>query len=191
MIIKAIRELPQRMMAQLRARLHRESARERESAKGTGLLRLHEYQHKVLIDIFRTSIAGFFAFALILLSFTLHTLVDPHAPRWIAYLMGALGVLLAAGLIRTVKEFRIYRSNYDEITLQLKAKLLQQASRQGPSAGTGVKARGGEPRLLATLKPREYKGWDAKTCRGCGRAVELMATVCPSCGQDQDDLLAN
>lgn len=191
MNIKVIRVLPQRVFAQIRARFRPEAARERDAAKGTGLLRLHEYQHKVLVDIFRTSIAGFFAFALILLSFTLHTLVDPHGPRWIAYLMGALGVLLAAGLIRTVKEFRIYRSNYEEITLQLKAKLLQQASRQGVSAGSGAKARATEPRLLATLRPREYKGWDAKTCRGCGRTVELMATVCPSCGQDQDDLLAN
>ncbi len=190
MIIKAIRELPHRMIAHIRARLRPESGQESQAPKGTGLLRLHEYQHKVLVDIFRTSIAGFFAFALILLSFTLHTLVDAHAPRWIAYLMGALGVLLAVGLIRTVQEFRVYRANYEEITLQLKAKLLQQASRQGAAAG-GAKARGGEPRLLATLKPREYKGWDAKTCRGCGRAVELMASVCPSCGQDQDDLLAN
>jgi hypothetical protein len=189
MIIKAIRELPQRMIAHIRARLRPDSSHESQAPKGTGLLRLHEYQHKVLVDIFRTSIAGFFAFALILISFTLHTLVDTHAPRWIAYLMGALGVLLAIGLIRTVQEFKVYRSNYEEITLQLKAKLMQQAARQG--APGGAKARLGEPRLLATLKPKEYKGWDAKTCRGCGRAVELMAAVCPSCGQDQDDLLAN
>jgi hypothetical protein len=191
MIIKAIRELPHRMFAQLRARLRPDAAVERNAAKGTGLLRLHEYQHKVLVDIFRTSIAGFFAFALILLSFTLHTLVDPSAPQWIGYLMGALGVLLVVGLIRTVKEFKIYRSNYEEITAQLKAKLQQQATRQGVSQGAGAKARGSEPRLLATLKPKEYKGWDAKVCPGCGRAVELLTTVCSSCGHGQDDLLAN
>jgi hypothetical protein len=192
MNIKVIRELPQRMFAQIRARLRPDAARQRDAVKGTGLLRLHEYQHKVLVDIFRTSIAGFFAFALILLSFTLHTLVDPHAPRWIAYLMGALGVLLAVGLLRTVQEFKVYRANYEEITLQLRAKLLQQASRQGSTPPVaGAKARSSEPRLLATLKPKEHKGWDAKTCRGCGRAIELMASICPSCGQDQDTLLAN
>ena len=191
MNLKVIRELPQRMFSQIRARLRPEGGSDSKTAKGTGLLRLHEYQHKVLVDIFRTSIAGFFAFALILFSFTLHTLVDPHAPRWIAYLMGALGVLLILGLVRTVREFRVYRSNYEEITLQLKAKLLQQSARQGQSQGVGQKARSTEPRLLATLKPKEYRGWDAKTCQGCGRPVELLASVCPSCGQDQDDLLAN
>jgi hypothetical protein len=190
MNLKTIRVLPQRMISHIRARLRPEGMSDSKTAKGTGLLRLHEYQHKVLVDIFRTSIAGFFAFALILLSFTLHTLIDPHAPRWIAYLMGVLGVLLLLGLLRTVKEFRVYRANYEEITLQLKAKLMQQAARQG-SSSQGGKMRGGEPRLLATLKPKEYRGWDAKTCKGCGRAVELLASACPSCGQDQDDLLAN
>lgn len=191
MILKSIVVLPQRVFAQLRARIRRDRGIETQAGKGNGLLRLHEYQHKVLVDIFRTSIAGFFAFALILLSFTLHTLVDPHAPRWIAYLMGALGVLLAVGLFRTVKEFKVYRANYEEVTLQLKAKLVQQASRQGAQQGSGAKARSGEPRLLATLKPKEHKGWDAKVCSDCGRTVEMLASVCPSCGHDQDDLLAN
>jgi hypothetical protein len=189
--LKVIRDLPLRVFSQIRARLRPDTLSDAKTAKGTGLLRLHEYQHKVLVDIFRTSIAGFFAFALILFSFTLHTLVDSHAPRWIAYLMGALGVLLILGLVRTVKEFRVYRANYEEITAQLKAKLLQQASRQGAAASQAAKSRGAEPRLLATLRPKEYRGWDAKTCRGCGRPVELLAAVCPSCGQDQDDLLAN
>lgn len=191
MNLKVIRELPQRVMSQIRARLRPDFHSASGSVKGSGLLRLHEYQHKVLVDIFRTSIAGFFAFALILLAFTLHTLIDSQAPRWIAYLMGALSVLLILGLARTVKEFRVYRANYEEITLQLKAKLMQQAARLGAAEGQGVKSRGTEPRLLATLKPKEYRGWDAKVCKGCGRPVELLAPVCPSCGHDQDDLLAN
>jgi hypothetical protein len=198
MNLKVIRELPHRVMSlphrvmsQIRARLHPDSPSDSKAVKGTGLLRLHEYQHKVLVDIFHTSIAGFFAFALILLAFTLHTLIDSHSPRWIAYLMGALSVLLILGLARTVKEFRIYRANYEEITLQLKAKLMQQAARQGAAEGQGAKIRGAEPRLLATLKPKEYRGWDAKTCKGCGRPIELLASVCPSCGQDQENLLAN
>jgi hypothetical protein len=198
MILKTIRDfplrmiaLPQRMFAQIRARLRRDARADAQEAKGTGLLRLHEYQHKVLVDVFRTSIAGFFAFALILLAFTLHTLVDANAPRWIAYLMGVLGVVLLGGLTRTVREFRTYRANYEEITLQLKAKLLQQASRQGTSGAGSPKVRSGEPRLLSALKPKEYKGWDAKTCKNCGRTVELLASACPSCGQDQDNLLAN
>lgn len=189
--LKVIRVLPQRVISQIRARLRPDIRSASGSAKGSGLLRLHEYQHKVLVDIFRTSIAGFFAFALILLAFTLHTLIDSHAPRWIAYLMGALSVLLILGLARTVKEFRVYRANYEEITLALKAKLMQQAARLGAVEGQGKQSRGAEPRLLATLKPKEYRGWDAKTCKGCGRPVELLAAVCPSCGHDQDDLLAN
>ncbi len=192
--VKRLRELPHRVVSRLISRLKAETARhameEVAAGKGQGLLRLHEYQHRVIVDIFKTSIAGFFAFALILLSFTLHTLVDSHSPRWIAYLMGALALLLMAGLFRTVQEFRTYRDNYEEITVQLRAKLAQQTARPAaaptPKGGKGI-----EQRLLSTLKPKEYRGWDAKACKNCGRAMELLATVCPSCGHDQAVLLVN
>ncbi|HUJ74608.1 MAG TPA: hypothetical protein VL359_07100 [bacterium] len=190
-----IRELPIRVLSTLRSRWKGfggvEQATPQSAGKGQNLLRLHEYQHRVLVDIFKTSIAGFFAFALILLSFTLHTLMaEPRGVRWIAYVMGALGVLLLVGLYRTVQEFKTYRTTYEEVTLQLKAKLAQQNPRIAGAQASG-KGKGIEQRLLSALNPKEYKGWDAKTCKGCGRAVEMLASVCPSCGQDQEVQLVN
>ncbi len=187
-----IRELPQRVFSSLRSRLRmvpvREAAEQATVGKGHNLLRLHEYQHKVIVDIFKTSVAGFFAFSLILLSFSLHTLLDPRAPSWLGYIMGLMSVLLLVGLFRTFKEFRAYRENYEEITEQLRAKVLQSTRIPAQPA----KPKGGiEQRLLSTLKPKEHKGWDAKSCRNCGRAIELMANVCPSCGHEQGDVLSN
>ncbi|HEX7927269.1 MAG TPA: hypothetical protein VF678_06745 [bacterium] len=190
--MKMIRELPHRVFSNLRSRLKVVPAREVPDAtqvgKGHNLLRLHEYQHRVIVDIFKTSIAGFFAFSLILLSFSLHTLLDPQAPAWLGYVMGLMSIMLLAGLYRTLREFRAYRHNYEEITEQLRAKVMQSTRATAPSAKPKA---GIEQRLLSSLKPKEHKGWDAKSCRGCGRAIELMASVCPSCGQEQGDLLSN
>lgn len=190
--LKAIRELPQRVISNLRSRLRMaQAARAGEAVqagKGSNLLRLHEYQHKVIVDIFKTSITGFFAFSLVLLSFSLHTLLDPNAPAWLALVMAVMSVMLLTGLYRTLREFRAYRQNYEEITEQLRAKVLQstRAAPQAAKAAVGI-----EQRLLSTLRPKEYKGWDAKACRNCGRAIELLATVCPSCGHDQEEVLRN
>src|SRR5690349_20960474 len=98
--MKMIRELPHRVFSNLRSRLKVVPAREVPDAtqvgKGHNLLRLHEYQHRVIVDIFKTSIAGFFAFSLILLSFSLHTLLDPQAPAWLGYVMGLMSIMLLA-----------------------------------------------------------------------------------------------
>jgi hypothetical protein len=190
--MKMIRELPQRVFSNLRSRLKMVPARETgdtgQVGKGNNLLRLHEYQHRVIVDIFKTSIAGFFAFSLILLSFSLHTLLDPTAPAWLGYVMGLMSLMLLAGLYHTMREFRAYRRNYGEITEQLRAKVAQSTRATSQPA----KPKGGiEQRLLSSLKPKEHRGWDAKACRSCGRAIELLANVCPSCGHDQGDVLGN
>lgn len=190
--LKAIRELPQRVISNLRSRLKMaQAARAGESAqagKGHNLLRLHEYQHKVIVDIFKTSITGFFAFSLVLLSLSLHTLLDPNAPAWLVLVMAVMSLMLLTGLYRALREFRAYRQNYEEITEQLRAKVLQNARAVPQTAKAAV---GIEQRLLTTLRPKEYKGWDAKACQNCGRAIELLAAVCPSCGHDQEEMLRN
>jgi hypothetical protein len=193
--MKAIRELPHRVLSTLRARLRPETRRNAsddvQPGKGQNLLRLHEYQHRVIVDIFKTSMAGFFAFALILLSFSLNMLLEANSPSWIAYLMVALALLLLGGLHRTVREFKAYRKNYEEITEQLRNKVVQQMARGGASLPVAKSKGGIEQRLLSALRPKEYKGWDAKPCRSCGRPIELLATACPACGHDQDAPLVN
>jgi hypothetical protein len=190
--MKMLLEFPHRVISTLRSRFRPDPAPDApapSAGKGQNLLRLHEYQHRVIVDIFKTSVAGFFAFSLILLSFALHTLLDPRSPSWLAYLMTAVSAALAAGLYRTLREFRSYSENYEEITEQLRAKVVQSLR---PGSAPAAKAKGGvEQRLLSSLKPREHKGWDAKSCKACGRAIELLVTVCPACGNDQEDLLVN
>ena len=47
---------------------------EESQSKGEGLARLHEYQHQVIVGLFKINIAGLVAFLLIVLSFTLFTI---------------------------------------------------------------------------------------------------------------------
>lgn len=156
---------------------------------GHTLLKLHEYQHKVIMEIFRVSIAGFFGFTLILAGFSFYSLFDPLTPGWIFALVGALCFALLAGLYRTVHEFKAYRRNYRELTALLRVKLQQQS--QGYSSQAGGAQSSVEHRLLSALKPKEHSGWDHKSCAGCKKAIELLATVCQHCGHEQEALLGN
>lgn len=195
--MKPLRTLPERLFHSLRPRRQPEgraaNGGESARAKGQSLLRLHEYQHRVILEIFRVSIAGFFAFTAILLAFALYALSDPYAPAWLAYVIAALAVLLMVALVRTVQEFRTYRRNYEYLSEQLRAKAGQQGARSGGSTALVPQGRGGpvEQRVLAALKPREHTGWDSKACRHCGKAIDMGATSCPHCGQEQGDVLLN
>jgi len=157
-------------------------------AKGEGLAKLHEYQHQVILGLFRINIAGLLAFLLIVLSFTLFTFSDPYAPRWLGFMMLTVGSLILVGCYRTVKEFRFYRKNYENLMEQLRAKLRQYVKK--PLSSRQEKSSTGS-RVLSMLKPQEYNGWDAKSCRKCQKSIELLSAVCQHCGQEQEDLLLN
>ena len=124
-----LRAIPNRLSA-LWTRFRQEPAtdrREREViGKGHSLLRLHEYQHRVIIEIFRISITGTLVFSFVLIGFSLYSLLDPYAPSWMAVLTALIAVSLCAALVRTVQEFRTYRSNYQEISAILQSKLVKQ-----------------------------------------------------------------
>ncbi len=186
-----LRAIPNRLSA-LWTRFRQEPAtdrREREViGKGHSLLRLHEYQHRVIIEIFRISITGTLVFSFVLIGFSLYSLLDPYAPSWMAVLTALIAVSLCAALVRTVQEFRTYRSNYQEISAILQSKLVKQTVKGTVATSSGE---GLENRLLTSLKPREHKGWDAKTCRHCNKSIDMMTSVCQHCGQEQNDVLGN
>ncbi len=190
--MKPLRVLPDLLLAPFKALRGEPPAQEAagESARGRGqsLLRLHEYQHRVIVEIFKVSLAGFLTFTLILLGFAVYSLVDPYAPGWMALVICAMGGVLLIALWRTVQEFKAYSRNYAEITAQLRAKLMQQTrtATSQPGGKGGV-----EHRLLSALQPREHGGWDHKTCKHCRKSIELLAETCQHCGQEQDLLLVN
>ena len=159
-------------------------------SRGEGLAKLHEYQHQVILGLFKINIAGLMAFLLIVLSFTLFTLSDPNAPKWIGVMMISVASLLLLGCFRTVREFNYYRKHYKQLMAQLQSKLQQYFSRAQPE-----KQRGGEKgrgsRVLSVLKPKEHKGWDSKDCTHCQKSIELLASVCQHCGHEQETLLKN
>ncbi|HKI98506.1 MAG TPA: hypothetical protein VKB51_08555 [bacterium] len=158
--------------------------------KGQSLLRLHEYQHRVIVEIFKVSLAGFLTFTLVLLGFALYSLLDPYSPRWMALVIGTMAVVLLVALYRTLQEFKAYHRNYDDITAQLRAKLLQQTRSAAGAAGAVGKAPV-EHRLLSALRPKEHTGWDFKPCTNCQKSIELLATVCQHCGHEQETVLVN
>lgn len=168
-----------------------EPTEKKEAFRGNGqsLLKLHEYQHRVIVEIFRVSISGFFGFTLILAGFSIYSLFDPYAPGWLSLLVVSLCFGLLAGLYRTVHEFKSYRRNYEELTEQLRMKLQQQTRAYQSQTGPGKPPV--EHRLLSALKPKEHSGWDHKSCTSCKKAIELLATVCQHCGQEQESLLVN
>ena len=174
----------------LRFRTEPEPPRESLRSRGEGLAKLHEYQHQVIVGLFKINIAGLFAFLLIVLSFTLFTLSDPRSPKWIGVMMISVGVLLLLGCCRTVREFIMYRKNYTELMEQLQSKLRDYFQRT-QSGEAREESRSPESRVLDVLKPREHKGWDCKNCENCRKTIELLAAVCQHCGHEQEDTLQN
>lgn len=192
--MKTIRDLPEILLAPFKALRAGESASsgtvESGRGKGQSLLRLHEYQHRVIVEIFKVSLAGFFTFTLVLLGFALYSLLDPYAPRWMSLVIGTMAAVLLVALYRTLQEFKAYHRSYGEITAQLRAKLMQQSRAAAPGGGGGAKPPV-EHRLLSALKPKEHTGWDHKTCKNCQKSIELLAKVCQHCGHEQDTVLVN
>jgi hypothetical protein len=191
--MKPLRAFPEILLAPFRALRTGEPAGNAAAAargKGQSLLRLHEYQHRVIVEIFKVSLAGFLIFTLVLLGFAFYSLLDPYAPRWMALVIGTMAVVLLIALYRTLQEFKAYRRNYDDITAQLRAKLLQQARATGGGQGVGGKGPV-EHHLLSAIKPKEHNGWDHKQCRNCQKSIELLATVCQHCGHEQEAVLVN
>jgi hypothetical protein len=193
--MKRLRVLPGKLFASIRSLRGHERPRanggEEARGKGQSLLRLHEYQHRVIVEIFKISIAGFFAFAAILLAFGMISLLDPGAPPWMALVIGALGAVLLYALYRTMQEFKSYRRNYEEITARLRARLMNRARPTVPAGQGGHPTGVVTHHLLSALKPKEHAGWDHKSCRNCHKTIELLATVCHHCGQEQETLLVN
>lgn len=191
--MKTLKSIPDRWLSTLRAWLIRDlsGSEKKETTRGNGqsLLRLHEYQHKVIVEIFRVSIAGFFGFTLILAVFAVYTLFSPSAPGWMSMLVVMLCIAMLAAIYRTVQEFQTYRKNYQELTQRLRAKLQQQ--NQAYNSQAGAPKPGTEHRLLSALKPREHSGWDHKSCTNCQKAIELLARICQHCGHEQDTLHIN
>jgi len=192
--MKPIRSLPEILLAPFRALRAGESGAGLASAaargKGQSLLRLHEYQHRVIVEIFKVSLAGFLTFTLVLLGFSLYSLLDPYAPRWMALVIGTMAVVLLVALYRTLQEFKSYHRNYEEITASLRAKLLQQARAAAAVPGAQGKTPV-EHRLLSALKPKEHAGWDYKHCKNCQKTIELLAQTCQHCGHEQETQLVN
>lgn len=151
-------------------------------SRSEGIPSLYEFQHQVILGIFRIGIAGFCAFFVVLVSFTLFSYFDPSAPRWVAYTMVLVGGLLLYGFYRTLQEFKTYLETYAAISTLLRDKTLARGA---------AKARPKESRVLSVLKPREHRGWDAKVCRNCQKSIELLATVCQHCGHEHQQVLVN
>ena len=158
--------------------------------RGEGLAKLHEYQHQVILGLFKINIAGLVAFLLIVLSFTLFTLSDPNAPKWIGVMMISVATLLLLGCFRTVREFNYYRRHYTDLMAQLQSKLQQYFSRAQSQKQRGSE-KGKESRVLSVLKPKEHKGWDSRDCVNCHKTIELLASVCQHCGHEQEVMLKN
>ena len=190
--MKTLRTLPVRLIASVLSFLRpdpQETPDEESSGKTTGLLRLHEYQHRVIVEVFRISIAGFAAFTFILSGFSLYLFTDIELPVWMGLLVSLLGICLLTALFRTVQEFRNYRNVYQDVTTKLQQRLAQSTKSASDTKTPRSKKSGNH--LLSNLKPNEYKGWDNKACEHCQKQIEMLADVCQHCGHDQDVLLTN
>ena len=190
--MKTLRTFPARLFGAFLSFLKsepQETQDEESPSKSNGLLRLHEFQHRVIVEVFRICIAGFAVFAILLVAVTLYMFSDPNAPMWQALPIGFVGIVLVLALIRTTREFRTYRQIYQDVTSKLHEKIAK-SSKAIAKARSSLEKSGEEP-LLSNLKPAEHKGWDHKICGNCHKNIELLADICQHCGHDQDTLLTN
>ncbi len=178
------------MKTLLASRVSQKPPPEGEQGKGEQSTTLHEFQHQVIEGLFKIHLAGFVAFFLIVLSFTLFFFSTPVANGWAALLMVALGSLLLIGFFRALSEFKLYRSRYRQITAQLRVKLRRYSGMLQNQGGSQA-PKEGESRLISVLRPKEHSGWDAKACGQCRKTLELLATVCQHCGHEQETFFLN
>lgn len=191
--MKLLRDLPERLVNSFKSIIkppaQEPATAEKPENKGNAFLKLHEYQHRVIVEIFKISIAGFAAFTLILIGFAFYTLIDPVSPYWMTLIVAVLGGLLVLALYRTYVEFRTYRKTYSEMSTRLRAKLDQSHGKTKSSLVNAGKTL--ENHLLAALKPKEHTGWDNKNCGHCQKIIEMQSKVCQHCGQEQNSIQVN
>jgi len=180
------RRLKERIQSLWKPEAEEESPRPVVSGRGESLIRLHETQNRVITSIYKISITGFVAIFMILLSFTLFLITDASSPAWLTWLLVGAEALLVVGFVRTLHDFRHYQKHFADVSSRLR-ELLRQQLAHAAAAGQAK----GEHRLLAALKPKEYQGWDAKHCKQCERLIELNATSCQHCGQEQEQVFMN
>ncbi|MDH5750869.1 MAG: hypothetical protein OEZ59_00445 [Deltaproteobacteria bacterium] len=191
--MKSIRALPEILVASVKTIFRTEGPEvqsdENPQSRGQGLLKLHEYQHKVIVEVFKISIAGFLAFSFVLTGFSIYLLGDKGSPFWMGLLVLVFGVLLLGALFRTLQEFRKYKKVYADVTAKLQVKLSRGTQRL-PFRQDEATARPLENKLLSSLKPKEYKGWDKKQCTNCHKTIEMLSRICQHCGTEQVNLLS-
>jgi hypothetical protein len=188
-LMKSPIALSRRLMGRIQSfwkpELEEEEPRPKTIGRGESLVRLHETQNRVITSIYKISISGFVAIFMILLSFTLFLLTDASSPGWLIWLLVAVEAMLVVGFVRTLHDFRFYQKHFDEVSVRLRDLMRQQI------ALAASQGKGAEHRLISALKPKEHQGWDAKPCKHCERAIELTATVCQHCGQEQEPIYMN
>ena len=180
------RRLMERIQSLWKPEMEEEGPRPRVTGRGESLIRLHETQNRVITSIYKISITGFVAIFMILLSFTLFLITDASNPVWLTWLLVGAEALLLFGFVRTLHDFKHYQKHFADVSARLRELLRQQLAHAAASGSAK-----GEHRLIAALKPKEYQGWDAKLCRQCERVIELNATTCQHCGQEQEPVFMN
>ena len=187
-----IKRLESKVKAMLDDRL--EDFTENEEIQNNPLiayLKIYQKQHRIVFTLYRGLIVSFSGF-LFLVSFLIFTSLESGlVPTWGAFLLGAIDLVLLAGLIKSLRELRNYRAKSYQIIHQiydhLKADLLTLYKLQSHQA----KASSSQQQLLDPFKSFSagktatrqavHRGWDATTCPSCSATIEMSLDQCPHC----------
>ena len=174
------------LLQSLRTVLRREPP-QGEQEEGNGLFRLYAHQHRLIAEMFRASVVGLAVLGSSMLGFAFYTAIYSRTPSWFSLSLTIGGMLLFFGMWRTLHEFLAYRQHYQEVRTLLQNRAVEQAMRNRSGVGTSQSVE----KLLLSLRPPQYQGWDTKECQHCKHKIELLSKVCAHCGKHQFKPLAN
>ena len=147
------------------------------------LLRLFQHQHRLLLEAFYL---GWVALLSVLLTAIALVGWGVQHSLWLFYLPLVLLLPLAVVLLRFCWQVRRYLHNWDRHWISRKdgsdfspAEFIQAADIKEKALLTAFRRKGSSQR------------WDLLSCSRCGRTVDMAASSCTYCGQEQKLYLHN
>ncbi len=181
MATEHIRGWREQLLRSLRTALRLERVQQTEINENISILRLHIHQHRIIVEMFRATLAGFVLLGLTSLGFTVYAMQAAHLSIWVFLCLLLVSMIIFYGLWLTWREFCRYRQHYQEVHRLLQSQLEEQTLRMQKRLEDSKPFE----RLLLALHPTPHRGWDAKDCARCGRSMELLSKVCVYCHKKQ------
>lgn len=166
----------------------------------TGYLQFFRKQHGILYTLYRGLMISFAAMFLVL-SLLIYKSLDGTTPGIGLMILIGIDVLMLWGLIRTIREFKKYRTKSARILRKVHEQLKvdfekldtvrQKLDKRHDQSRFYSKLRSLGKSGVIIPKQEDYSGWDSRTCPSCGGVLEMSTVRCPNCRQELEEFMNN